>query len=256
MTLEKAQADGCKAPRLLVSVRDAGEAADAMAGGADWIDLKEPHHGPLGAVSATIAHEATTIVGDRAPLSAAAGELVDWPEAASRELLTIAGISIIKLGLAGCRRRAWQSRWRDAQAEVAAAGKQLVAVAYADHHSAAAPPPAEVLDLAADAACPWILMDTFDKRDGPLGDHLSPTELAAWLAGARAAACGTAVAGRLDDAAIRQLPMELIDVVAVRGAACTGPRTARVSRQRVAELVQLLSSALPPRTREVGVSAI
>lgn len=254
MSREATLADHRKVPRLLVSVRDAGEAADAMAGGADWIDLKEPHRGPLGAVSAAVAHEAATRVGNLAPLSAAAGELMDWPEAESRELLAVAGVSIIKLGLAGCRRTAWQSRWRKAHAEIAAAGKQLVAVAYADHCSAAAPPPADVLDLAADVACPWILLDTFDKGGGPLGDHLSAAELVAWLAGARSAACGTAIAGRLDDAAIHQLPMELIDVIAVRGAACAGPRTARVSRQRVAELVQLLSSVRSPRTWGVGAS--
>jgi uncharacterized protein (UPF0264 family) len=34
---------------LLVSVRDAAEAADALAGGADLIDVKEPNAGSLGA---------------------------------------------------------------------------------------------------------------------------------------------------------------------------------------------------------------
>ena len=36
------------APGLLVSVRSAAEAATALAGGADLIDVKEPSRGPLG----------------------------------------------------------------------------------------------------------------------------------------------------------------------------------------------------------------
>ncbi len=233
-------------PRLLVSVRDADEAEVALAGGADWIDLKEPLDGPLGAVSATRAREVVQCVAGRAPTSAAAGELADWPHAASRELCAVEGVSLIKLGLAGCRGTDWRSRWRQAQHEIAAAGKQLVAAAYADHDAAQAPPPAAVLELAIQAHCPWVLVDTFDKRGGPLGDHLAPRELEAWLALARTA-CRTAVAGRLDRAAICRLPWELVDVVAVRGAACDGPRQARVDRERVAALAKLFpQSATTP----------
>ena len=60
-------------PRLLVSVRDADEAEEALAGGADWIDLKEPLDGPLGAVSTARAREVVQCVTGRAPTSAAAG---------------------------------------------------------------------------------------------------------------------------------------------------------------------------------------
>lgn len=229
-------------PRLLVSVSDADEAADALFGGADWIDLKQPRDGPLGAVNLAAACEAAATVGGRAPLSAAAGELSDWPNSESRKLLSIPAISLIKLGLAGLDDVPWQSQWRQAQAEIAAAGKQLVAVAYVDFAIGHAPPPAAILSLAADAGAPWILLDTFDKSGGALLDHMAPLHLVAFLARARAASCGTAVAGRLDHATIRKLPGDLVDVVAVRGAACDGPRTARISRARVAELLQLLAS--------------
>jgi (5-formylfuran-3-yl)methyl phosphate synthase len=228
-------------PRLLVSVRDADEAEEALAGRADWIDLKEPRQGALGALDADAARSAVTCIAGRAPVSAAAGELVDWPRGTSRELLAVDGVSLLKLGLAGCRGVDWQTRWRQAQRDVAAAGKQLVAVAYADCRAACAPPLSAVLDLAAGASCPWMLLDTFDKRGGPLDDHISPQELTSWLTAARSANCRTAVAGRLDRAAIRRLPRDLVDVVAVRGAVCDGPRHARVDRSRVAELATILS---------------
>ena len=42
------EAPAGRTPQLLVSVRDLGEAAAALAGGADLIDVKEPIRGPLG----------------------------------------------------------------------------------------------------------------------------------------------------------------------------------------------------------------
>ena len=39
---------------LLVSVRDAKEAQQAVSGGADVIDVKEPAHGALGAADPTV----------------------------------------------------------------------------------------------------------------------------------------------------------------------------------------------------------
>ena len=59
-------------PRLLVSVRNLHEARQAVAGGADWIDLKDPHQGPLGPVDATAAQEVAEAFSMSYPLSAAA----------------------------------------------------------------------------------------------------------------------------------------------------------------------------------------
>ena len=51
-------------PQLLVSVRDATEAAAALHGGAGLIDVKEPARGPLGrADAATIAAVVQTVAG-------------------------------------------------------------------------------------------------------------------------------------------------------------------------------------------------
>ena len=62
-------------PKLLVSVRDVSEAAAALAGGADWIDLKEPFTGPLGAVDVETAEGVVECVAGRCQVSAALGEL-------------------------------------------------------------------------------------------------------------------------------------------------------------------------------------
>jgi uncharacterized protein (UPF0264 family) len=68
-------------PALLVSVRDASEARQAVAGGCDVLDVKEPSRGPLGmADPATIAGIAQVRdeLGVDLPLSIALGEAVNW----------------------------------------------------------------------------------------------------------------------------------------------------------------------------------
>ena len=226
--------------QLLVSVRNVAEADAALRGGADWIDLKEPANGPLGAVDADIARKIVACVGGRAKISAAAGELLDWSTAGARELLQIEGISQFKLGLAQCRDQMWRDAWLAAQCEIAAAGKELVAVSYADDAAAHAPAPAEVAALAIDARCQWLLIDTFDKQSGTLLSCLAAAELREIFQRVRRHDVTTAAAGRLTPAAIAELPLNSVDVVAVRSAACGGDRAGTVCAEHVETLRQLL----------------
>jgi uncharacterized protein (UPF0264 family) len=228
-------------PRLLVSVRNSHEAEEALAGGADWIDLKEPRRGALGAVDAATAREVVAKVNGRAQVSAAAGEVLAWRGSSAVDLLGVPGVSLLKLGLAGCRGAEWRSVWRLALDQTAAAGKDLVSVIYADAVAADAPPPGEQLAAAVEAPSQWILWDTFDKSGDVLIDVLPRAALAAQLATARSAAKQTVVAGRLSAKTIPQLPLELIDMIAVRSAACDGSRNAAVRRGRVAALREVIA---------------
>jgi (5-formylfuran-3-yl)methyl phosphate synthase len=225
---------------LLVSVRNAEEATAALRGGADWIDLKEPLRGALGAVEAAVAREAVSAIAGRATASAALGELADWEDGVCRPLLHERGIGLVKLGLSACRDSPWQSRWREAQREAADYGKELAAVAYADSDAAQSPSAAEIIHCAAASNCRWMLIDTFDKGAGPLTQHMSPDELEGVLISARAARLCTAVAGSLTPDVVPTLPLELIDMIAVRGAACRGDRNSIVCRHQVAMLRAIL----------------
>ena len=232
--------------QLLVSVRDAAEAQAALDGGADWIDLKESARGPLGAVDAEVAREVVALANGRAAVSAACGELLDWPQSPARRLLAVDGIDQLKLGLAGCRAHAWQDHWLVAQQEAADAGMGLVAVIYADAELARSPSPAEIAEFAAAHGAKWLLVDTFDKAQGALGDYLHREELRALFAAARAQGLTTAAAGRLTAAAIAALPREVVDVAAVRSAACNGgERNAAISVSAVAALSKLVHAATP-----------
>jgi uncharacterized protein (UPF0264 family) len=200
--------------KLLVSVRDAAEAAAALEGGADWIDLKEPSRGALGPVDPDIARQAVALAAGRAPISAAAGELLDWPASPARTLLRVDGIDRLKLGLSLCLDRDWRAAWLSAQREIAGAGKELVAVIYADDAAAQSPATVEIAALAREARCQWLLIDTFDKQSETLLSYVGAAELAELFDLARQGGMMTAAAGRLTAAAIAGLPLEAIDVVA------------------------------------------
>ena len=230
-----------EAPKLLVSVRNVEEAMAALAGGADWIDLKEPDRGTLGAVDAATAGDVVACVAGRVPISAAAGELTEWSVERSRGQLAAPGLSYLKLGLANCRGLDWRSTLRGVQQEIAYYYMQLVAVIYADDLAADSPRAEEIVEFAGDAECPWVLVDTFDKTGGALGDHLSPTELRTLLESLRRTGRRTVVAGSLTCESIAALPMELVNMVAVRGAACEGSRRGMVCVERVAQLRALLT---------------
>ena len=61
-------------PGLLVSVRNAVEAEVALGGGADWIDVKEPTRGALGAADPQTIQSVIQTVAGRTPVSVAVGE--------------------------------------------------------------------------------------------------------------------------------------------------------------------------------------
>ena len=123
--------------RLLVSVRNAAEAAIALRAGADLIDVKEPLRGALGAADASILADVLAVVGGQVPVSAALGEVL--PFAASLSPQLAAGLRYFKFGLAGCGAIAdWADRWHAAWRDRGRAD-QAVAVIYADWQTARRP---------------------------------------------------------------------------------------------------------------------
>jgi (5-formylfuran-3-yl)methyl phosphate synthase len=232
-------------PQLLVSVRNATEALDALAGGADWIDCKEPLAGPLGAVTAEVAEKIAQAVAGRCPVSAALGELVDWPQSAAQELLAVKEIRVVKLGLRNCAILPdWTDRWENAFGIVRSAGKDLAAVIYADWLSAHAPCPQEVIDITFSVGCRYLLVDTFNKDDKSTLEIFCPDELRQILQFARRGGMTTVLAGNLRTIDLPRLVGIPVDLVAVRGAVCQGERTARVERNLVREFLSCLKEAV------------
>ena len=224
--------------RLLVSVRSEGEARRALEGGADLIDVKEPNRGSLGSASPDVWRDVIRAVAGRAPVSIALGELMD--AAVDFAAVDFAAVDFAKIGLAGCGPCPhWQERWRTALRRVPQ-GVQRVAVAYADWSAAEAPPPEEVLKVGCGLGCRAFLLDTFGKRSGNVFSILDVRELERLLESARRAQVMTVLAGSLDRDNMPRACALRPDVIAVRGAACDGRRTASIDTDCVRALRSLL----------------
>ena len=224
---------------LLVSVRSAAEAAEALAGGVSIVDVKEPLKGALGRAEPAVISGIAAAVGSRVPWTMACGELAEWrgeqefaPRRVAQTLLQFlhgvirslpAGAACpaaLKAGLAGVP----AAGWREALAAVAAGLPQrveLVAVAYADWQAAGSPQPEEVIAAAEGCGCSTLLIDTFDKAGAGLLDREQGAhEVAGWVAAARAAGLEVALAGRLTWAEIPAVMRLSPNVVALRSAVC------------------------------------
>jgi len=229
--------------RLLVSVRDADEAASALAGGADIIDAKEPAHGALGMPSRAALDAIARAVPSDVPLSIALGDPGDAGElgALIRALpldsrIGAAAPTYVKLGLAHAASCAHAIELlRDAvRAGAAHPGRlRVAAAAYADARVGSAAAPHAALDAAVCVGAAGILVDTADKQGAALPALLAADALIALMAMARGAGLVTALAGRLSLDDIPLVAACGTDIMGVRGAACDGGREGRVSAARV-----------------------
>jgi hypothetical protein len=225
--------DTSRGPALLVSVRNPDEADTAIRGGADWIDVKEPSRGPLGAADSAMVAAVVDRVAGGLPVSAAGGELLERPHDRASVDAARPGVRFVKFGLAGCVDRAdWPQLWRTAQAQ--ARPTELIAVVYADWQRARAPVPADVLRLAREAGSPALLVDTYDKSAGSLFDAWPAAELADWVRTVRNAGVPLALAGSLRGPLVGQAALLAPDWIAVRGAACSAGRCGTINGSRVA----------------------
>jgi uncharacterized protein (UPF0264 family) len=224
---------------LLVSVRSAEEARAAIAGGADWIDVKEPLGGPLGAADPAVWRQVQEAVGYRLPLSAAMGELIEQSETSDPPAQSLDGYRFAKAGLSRCAELSdWQTAWRR-WAESLPRGVAPVGVIYADWAAVGAPSPEQTLAVTARRGAKAALVDTFDKSRGGLFAHLAAGELERLLRTARSLGMLTVVGGSLNvetlPAALRASP----DVIAVRGAACLSGRDSAIDEASVRRLKRL-----------------
>ena len=231
--------------QLLVSVRSAAETVEALEGGADIIDIKEPGDGSLGEAPLVVRKAVVEAVAGRAPVSAALGELRlrrrDW------KLEHQPGITLYKMGLSGVGGEDWRALLDQARAEIRRGSRgeaDLVAVAYADWRLAGSPDPEEVLGHAVDSAFPFFLVDTWDKLEGDLSTFLDWDRIAVLSQRARLGGVRFVAAGKLGLGEFQSAAAAGVDVIAVRGAATAGERTARVERSAVEGLSRLIHGEL------------
>jgi (5-formylfuran-3-yl)methyl phosphate synthase len=217
--------------KMLVSVRNVDEALLAAAGGADFIDLKEPRAGALGGLpTITIAAVVAALrqSGSRLPVSATIGDLPMQPLApVLSQVLAVAacGVDYVKVGI---------ERGLGAEAllhALATSGVAVVPVFIADRG---------VDDAAVQLACqlgfPGVMLDTSDKRAGSLFDVMGVPAMRQFLQQVRAAQALAGLAGALRLQHLPALRELAPDFAGFRSAVCDGDRTATLDAQRLRAL--------------------
>lgn len=231
-------------PALLVSVRNGAEAALALAGGADVIDVKEPDRGSLGRPDVEAVRDVLAVrdrLSPQTPVSVALGELPDWSDADCDPRAWLPrGVQFAKVGPAGCARLDWRTLSRDLRRRADAA-VEWVAVAYADAAAAQSPPVDEVAAAAVKEGCRGLLVDTFLKSTGGLLDHAPLPQLARTAQTLRRAGLFLSLAGRLRIDDLQALVGLRPEVIAIRSAACReADRDSDVETARVRRFLQAL----------------
>ncbi len=244
---------GAMPPRLLVSVRNVEEAAAAIRGGCDILDIKEPHRGSLGMAAPAVLQQITEFVHSHAPhivVTAALGEVYEYQQAdgLSEWSSMLPVIDLVKLGGVKLAATAsWQHTLRETRAAIShqlSPGTEWVAVAYADWEAAEAPSPAEVIAEAIEAGCRGVLVDTYKKDGRGLLDWISLDTLQTAARQVHERGLFLALAGSLkydDLAKLKSLP---VDIIAIRGAACIGGlRTDSIHEPAVRQFHAALANA-------------
>lgn len=213
-------------PRLLVSIRSWSEALQAIEGGADILDIKEPAQGPLGMADLTVIRQIAQQMSNGrvlCPLSLALGEVRDWVDCPDVPSLPDE-VSYAKLGLSGLGDvNGWQKQWRTIRKTFdRRRGKSLrwIAVAYADRVASQSPGLQQVVDAAIQTECAGLLIDTYSKSAGNLFDGVSNAELRRTVDRCHSSGLLMAVAGRLNLESLQKLRDVGPDIIAIRSAAC------------------------------------
>lgn len=228
--------------RLLVSVRNAREAATAMKAGAGLIDCKEPANGPLGRCGRETWLRIEAKITGRCDLSAALGEWHEWQgltdEQVRHELAALAGFQFAKLGPArsATESGAFFAVFRQLM-RLAPAGLKWIVVVYADEKNADSMNREQLLQFALNEKCHGVLIDTYDKSR----PYFYGQKLITFSCSVKNKTLKIALAGGLTPNKMKQLKSIAPDWFAVRGAACrSGKRAEAISFRRTFELSRLV----------------
>lgn len=244
--------------KLLVSAVNLAEAAEAVRGSADILDLKNPQEGSLGAAHPKLISEVCDKFGQILPVSAAIGDFPHLPNSATLAALCAAqmGAHYIKVGLLGSHteQQAFDLLvsikdaldWRKSKAK-------LIAAAYADYRAIGTLDPRLLPKIAKRAKAAGCMIDTLTKRGQCLFDYIDGNGLKEFIEECRRYGLLSALAGSVKPCHIGLLRTLGPDIVGVRGAVCAnGVRTGSIDRKKVSELKLCFSTELSTDPKEIA----
>jgi (5-formylfuran-3-yl)methyl phosphate synthase len=232
--------------RLMISVVSATEARQALLGGADLLDVKNPAEGSLGAQFPRVIREIKEVSAGRIEISAAIGDMPNLPGTAALAALGAAccGVDYIKIGLHGPGTEAEAADLlREVQEAVCGTATSVIAACYADYERAGTLNPHCLPSLAASVSIRGCLVDTAVKDGRTLFDFLDVETLCRMATQAHASGLLFGAAGALREQDLLLLKKAGVDIVGVRTAVCRDQqRTGPLDPIRVRSLVSKLKT--------------
>jgi hypothetical protein len=236
--------------KLLISIVNTQEAAAAIAGGTDILDIKNPLEGALGANFPHVIQAVRQQTPKEMPVSVALGDAPNKPGTTALAALGAAccDVEFIKVGLYGTRTtdqaitllKAVCRAVRDHSPET-----KIIAAAYADAHIIGAFPVLEAPMVAAKAGADGCMLDTAGKKNNEtLFTHLKDESLKDFIGQCRDKGLISALAGSLGKSDIPRIASLGPDILGFRGAACDGDRVnGRVRSSLVRTLKTLVTGS-------------
>ena len=226
------------------------EAAEAIAGGADIIDVKNPKEGALGANFPWVIKRIKEITPKNLKVSCTLGEVGNLPGSVSLAALGAAslGVDYIKVGLYGIRtsQEAIFLLQNVSRAAKDCNPKIKVAVAgYADAEKVGSINPLDIPEIAHKAQVDIAMIDTSIKDGKTLFDYLSVEALKKFVDTTHGFGLEAALAGSLRKQDLAVVYGLGVDIAGLRGAACTNSNrvTGQITKKLVSELVEAVRQA-------------
>ena len=229
--------------KVLVSPMNLAEAIEALEGGADIIDVKNPSEGSLGANFPWVIREVVELVKKHGKeVSATTGDLLFKPGTASLAALgaAVAGADYIKVGLYGVKNQ--EEAYEMMYAVVRAVkdfddAKKVVAAGYGDYYRINAVSPLELPEVAAKAGADVVMVDTAIKDGTTLFDHMKVDDVATFVEKAHENGLKCALAGNLGWNHMDLLKQLKPDIIGVRTMVCENGRNSSIRRELVRKLM-------------------
>jgi len=232
---------------LLISPVNTQEAREAIAGGADIIDVKNPREGSLGANFPWVINNIRKITPITMQVSATLGDVPFKPGTVSLAAVgaVVSGADYIKVGLYGTKN---YQEALEVMKNVVKATRELnsdvlvVASGYADAERIGAVDPMEIPKIAADSGADLAMVDTAIKDGSTLFDFMDENEIDHFTEEIHNYGLKSALAGSVKEEQLSILAKLGCDVVGVRGAACIGGDrdVGSIKRERVAKLKEII----------------
>jgi len=234
---------------LLISPINTEEAHEAIEGGADIIDVKNPKEGSLGANFPWVIKSIREMTPEDMLVSATVGDVPYKPGTVSLAALgaAVSGADYIKVGLYGTKNY-------DEALEVMknvvktvneySADVIVVASGYADAHRIGALDPMEIPKVAADAGADLAMVDTAVKDGKTLFDFMNEEKIARFNNEIHSYDLKSALAGSVKKEHLQTLYNLGTDVVGIRGAACVGGdrNSGKIHRSATMELKKMIDN--------------